>query len=257
MKNAIAISNQKGGVGKTTTAAALADGLRARGFSVLCVDMDPQGDLSFSMGAEVQDGEPSIYEALLGKAKAADLIRQTAQGDVIPSGISLAGAEVELSMTGREYKLKKALEPIAGAYDWIVIDTPPSLGILTTNAYTAAGRLIIPMQSDIFSINGMLQLYGVVKTVREYCNPELEISGLLLTRHNDRANVRKGLRESIAETAEQMGTRLFEAAIRDNVAVVESQAAQQPLKGYAPKAKATVDYESFVDEFLKGVTDHE
>ena len=134
MQNAIAITNQKGGVGKSTTAQALAVGLKLRGFNVLAVDMDPQGNLSYGMGAANGDEVLTVYDLMKGTATAAEVIQHTEQGDVIPSNVLLSGAELEFNRTGREHKLERALRDVAGNYDYIVIDTPPSLGVLTANA---------------------------------------------------------------------------------------------------------------------------
>lgn len=251
MKNAIAITNQKGGVGKSTTAQALAVGLKLRGFEVLAVDMDPQGNLSYGMKATNGDEVPTVYDLMKGTATAAEVIQHTEQGDVIPANVLLSGAELEFNRTGREHKLERALREVAGNYDYIVIDTPPSLGVLTANAYTAADRLIIPMLSDIYSIQGLYQLFDAVEQVRDYCNPALTISGILLTRYNGRAVVRRDLKESIEELAAGIKTKVYKQTIREAVAVVESQAEQQGLQQYAPVANVTKDYEAFITEFLK------
>ena len=251
MKNAIAITNQKGGVGKSSTAQALAVGLKLRGFKVLTVDMDPQGNLSYGMGAATGDEIPTVYDLMKGTATAAEVIQHTEQGDVMPSNVLLSGAELEFNRTGREHKLERALRDVSGSYDYIVIDTPPSLGVLTVNAYTAADRLIIPMISDIYSIQGIYQLYDTVEQARDYCNPALTISGILITKYNGRAVVRRDLKESIEELAERIGTKVYKSTIREGVAVVESQASRQGLQHYAPGANVTKDYEAFIDEFLK------
>lgn len=250
MRNAIAITNQKGGVGKSTTAGALAVGLKLRGYKVLAVDIDPQGNLSYAMEAENGDDVPTVYDLMKGTATAADVIQHTEQGDIIPANVLLSGAELEFNRTGREHKLERALRAVAGEYDYIVIDTPPSLGVLTANAYTAADRLIIPMQSDIFSIQGLYQLADAVEQVRDYCNPALTIAGILITRYNGRAVVRRDLKETIGYVAEKLDTKVYEHTIREAVVVVESQAEQQGLQIYAPDANVTQDYEAFITEFL-------
>lgn len=250
MKNTIAITNQKGGVGKSTTAQALAEGLRCRGFSVLTVDTDPQGNLSFSMGADISDEALTIYDVLKGRCKAEEAIQHTEQGDVIAANVLLAGAELEFTQTGREYRLRRALEKVADRYDYIVIDTPPSLGLLTANAYTAADRLIVPMVADIFSLQGIYQLRDAVDQIREYCNPEIRIDGLLVTKYSSRANVRRGMKGEIEALAEEIGCKLY-GPIREAAAVLEAQASQQGLRQYAAGAKVAADYAAFVDKFLE------
>lgn len=251
MQNAIAITNQKGGVGKSTTAQALAVGLKLRGFNVLAVDMDPQGNLSYGMGAANGDEVLTVYDLMKGTATAAEVIQHTEQGDVIPSNVLLSGAELEFNRTGREHKLERALRDVAGNYDYIVIDTPPSLGVLTANAYTVADRLIIPMMSDIYSIQGIYQLRDVADGIREYCNQNLTIAGILITRYNGRSIVRRDLKGEIDQLAAELQTKVYKSTIREAVAVVESQATRQGIQQYAPSANVTKDYEAFIDEFLK------
>lgn len=239
------IINQKGGVGKTTTAAALADGLTRRGFKALAIDADAQGSLSFIMGAEATRG---IYEALKG-SPAADLIQHTAQGDLLPSTPALIGADLEFTQTGREYLLRDALEGISGLYDHIVIDCPPQLGILTVNALTASTDLVIPMKADILSLQGLGQLYDTVSKVKRYCNRPLQIAGLLITQ-NRKTALARDLADVIADQARQLGTRLYSTQIREAVAIREAQTMQESIYT-RPKANPATDYSAFVDEYLR------
>lgn len=251
MKKTITITNQKGGVGKSTTAQALAAGLKLKGLRVLAVDLDPQGNLSFGMGAEVTDETPTIYETLKGSAAIEDVIQHTDQGDVIPSNILLSGAELEFTKTGREFKLRKALQPIAENYDHIIIDTPPSLGILTVNAYTAADVLIIPTLADMYSLQGITQLFDVVGGVREYCNPDLKVDGILLTKYTPRTVINRDMKSNIEELASCIGSRVYATTIRESVAVKESQASQASIQDYSPRSTVAQDYTAFIDELLE------
>ena len=245
----IAIINQKGGVGKSTTALALGSGLTLRGRRVLFVDLDAQGNLSYVLGAE--PAGPGVFEVLTRAAKVREVLRATEAGDLLPASPALAGADTILTQTGKEYRLKEALGELAGDYDFIVIDTPPALGVLAVNALTAAGRVLVPAQADVFSLQGVGQLHQTIEAVRQYCNPELKILGLLLTRHNGRSVLSRELAELLAETAKKLQTRLFAAAVRETVAVREAQAQRQSLLTYAPNSTAARDYLALVDEVLK------
>lgn len=244
----IAIVNQKGGVGKSTTAAALAGGMAHRGLRVLSVDMDAQGNLSHTMRASQTPGK-SVLEVLLGGLPARDAVQPTQEfGDLLPASRGLSGADAFLSETGKEYRLLEALEPLEEEYDYCVIDSPPALGIATVNALTAAGLAVIPAQADIYSLQGVEQLAATVGTVRRYCNPGLKLDGILLTRYNPRPVLSREVRELMAQLAERLGTRLYETAIREAVAVKEAQISRRNLFSYAPQANAAKDYQSFLKE---------
>lgn len=249
MGECIAISNQKGGVGKSTTANALGAGLFHRGYKVLYVDMDAQGNLSYSMGATGK--ALTSLEVLTGTATAKEAILQTPQGDLIPASPALASADALITETGKEYRLKEALEPVSGDYDYIVIDCPPALGILTINALTACNSVIVPVQADAYSLQGIGQLAQTIQTVRKYCNRDLSIKGILATRYKGRAVLTKDMTELLEDTASQLQTKLFKTRIRDAVAIPESQASQQDLFSYAPKSKVAEDYGAFVEEVLE------
>lgn len=249
MKEIIAISNQKGGVGKSTTANALGAGLFHKGYRVLYVDMDAQGNLSYSMGAKA--GAISSLEVLTGTATAREAIIKTAQGDLIPASPALASADLIIKDTGREYKLKEALEPILGDYDYIVLDTPPALGTLTINALTACNSVIVPTQADIFSLQGVGQLVQTVKTVQRYTNRDLTIKGLLVTRYNGRAVLTRDMTELLEDTANQLQTKLFNTRVRECIALKEAQASQQDIFTYSPKSNATQDYTALIEEVLE------
>ena len=248
MKKVIAIINQKGGVGKSTTAEALAAGLTLKGYRVLSIDLDAQSNLSYTAGART-DGA-TVLGVLTGEVKAADAIQKTATGDIIAASKALAGADAFINDTGKEYRLKEALEPISGAYDFIVIDTPPALGILTINALTACDSVIIPAQADIYSLQGIEQLAETMKPVKKYCNHALKIEGILLTRYSTRSILSREVAELAEQLANRLETKLFKATIRDAVAVREAQLSQESIFSYAPKAKVTEDYRAFIEELL-------
>jgi chromosome partitioning protein len=250
MGKVISISNQKGGVGKTTTTGAIAAGFKIKGFKVLCVDLDSQSNLSFSAGAET-DECPTIYEVLKNEVKTSFSIQRTESFDIITSNILLSGIELEFTQTGREFLLKEALSSVKDKYDYIFIDTPPALSILTVNAFTASDYIIIPMLSDIFSLQGIAQLSETIKRVKTYCNPELKIEGILLTKYNKRTILSKEIRGTAELIANELGTSLYKTTIRSSVAVMEAQTSQQNIHQYSPKNGATTDYVDLVNELIK------
>ena len=247
MGKIIAIANQKGGVGKTTTAAALADGLTQRGYKTLLVDLDGQGNLTYTARADT--GGLTSYEVIHGKAPAKKAIQKTAAGDLIPASPDLALTAGELTAKGDSTRLKTALDPLRGDYDFIIIDAPPALGILTINALMAADRLIITAQADIYSLQGIGQLYGTIAAVQAQ-NKQLKIAGILLTRYNGRPLLRRDFATIAEQTAEQIKTKVYKARIREGVAVGEAQASGQSVITYSPKSNPAKDYNAFIDEFL-------
>lgn len=246
----LAVINQKGGVGKTTTALTLAAGLSLRGHSVLSVDLDAQGNLTYTTGADTSG--PTVLAVLTGEVLAADAIQHTGNGDIIPASRALAGADAVIVETGKEYRLKEALEPLKGRYDFVIVDTPPALGILTVNALAACNAgVVIPVQADIYSLQGVEQLAETMRPVARYCNPELAIKGLLLTRYSPRAILSREIAETAGQLAAKLGTKVFKATIREAIAVKESQISRATLYSYAPKAAVTEDYDRFIDELLE------
>lgn len=253
MAKVISISNQKGGVGKTTTTCALAAGLKKRGYRVLAVDLDPQGNLGFSVGAD-SETSASIYDVLKGEVKTQYAIQKTDSMDIIISSILLSGIELEFTNTGREFLLKEAIRPVQPLYDYILLDTPPALGILTINAFTASDLIIVPMLSDIFSLQGIAQLYETVERVKKYCNPNLSIAGILLTRFNPRTRLSREVRGTAELIANDLHIRMFDSTIRSSVSASEAQSLQQNVFDYDSGSHIAQDYGRLIDELLaKGV----
>ena len=247
----IAIINRKGGVGKTATAQALGSGLIRKGYKVLFVDLDSQQNLTYGMEATADNNSYSSMDLLTGKATASIATHRTPQGDIIPAGEDLAGADKLITDTGKEYRLKEGLADVAGYYDYVIIDTPAALGTLTVNALTAADNIIIPVQADIYSLQGIGQLSQTIEAVKKYCNPNLYIRGILITRYNGRAIISKDMLSNFEEAAGQLNTRLYSTPIRECISMKEAQASQQNIFEYAPRSNAAKDYNAFIEEFLE------
>jgi len=248
----IALANQKGGVSKTTTAAALASGLSHRGFKVLAVDLDPQCNLSAGAGVDVLNQSGLLYYVFKGETDVEAAIYQSKIGySVLPGGLLLAGADMEFTQTGREFMLSEALERVSGAFDYCVIDTPPTLGILTTNALSASQSVIIPLTADAYALQGLTQLNGLILSVKKYCNRELTVAGLLLTRYNDRQNISKAIQKQIEAEAAKIGARVFKTRVRESVAIREAALLQGDIFVEAPRANAVVDYTALLDEIME------
>lgn len=243
------VLNQKGGVGKTTTAHALATGLNHRGFKALVIDADPQGNISYTMQADA--AQAGLYEALKGIIPAADAIQHTAQGDLISSSIDLAGADMEFTQTGREYLLREVLDAISADYTHVVIDSPPSLGIMTVNALTASNDLIIPVGAEIYALQGLQQLLNTIGKVQKYSNPGLTVAGLLITRKGNKAVATRQLIDAIQQRAGALQLHLYSAVIREAVAIREAQIMQGSIFDTHPRAKVTDDYNAFIGEYIK------
>jgi chromosome partitioning protein len=221
------------------------------GRRILFIDLDPQGNLSHTLNASMETG--SVYESLTGAKPIEQVVQKTALGDCLCASPMLSGADRALDRTGKEYILKEALAAVEDRYDFILIDTPPALGILTVNALAASRDLIIPSQADVYSLQGIGQLYQTISAIRKYCNPSLVIAGILIVRFNARSILNRELAAVMEQTAGQLQTKVFASKIRECIAVKEAQAKQADLFGYAPASNAATDYELFIREYLGGL----
>ena len=243
------IANQKGGTGKTTTAQNLAAALAREGLRVLVVDLDPQGNLTY--GAGVDGARITAREILLREASAQQAVVHLATMDLIPSSRSLATMDLELSQTGKEYRLCEALEALNDPYDWIILDTPPALGILTINALTASNRIIVPTLADAYSAQGIGQLAQTAQVVQRYTNAALAFGGIVLSRYNARSILARDMEATISDMARALGTDCYAAHIREGVALREAQARRMDIFTYAPKSNAAIDYEALAKEVIE------
>ena len=249
MGQVIALANQKGGVAKTTTTLNLAVAMQELGHSVLVVDLDPQGNLTMSQGMDPDQVERSMFDVLV-HALPIDEVIQRAEIDIAVSSIDLAGAELALSsMIGRERALQKALLPVRSTYDFILIDTPPSLGLLTINALTAADGVIVPVQCEYLSLRGLVQLEGTLSMVRENLNPTVEIRGILPTMFDGRTLHAK---EAVEMLKENFGDLVFETRIRKTVRYAEAPVQGSSVLKYEPKGQAADAYRQLAKEVLNG-----
>jgi chromosome partitioning protein len=243
----IAFANQKGGVAKTTTTLNLAAAFAEQGHRVLCVDMDPQGNLTMSQGIDPDTLEQSMFDVLVYDISIREVIRRR-EIDVACASIDLAGAEIAMSTKiGRERSLAKALSAVSEDYDWIFIDTPPSLGLLTVNALTAADQVIVPVQCEYLSMRGLLQLQNTLSMIRENLNPDVQIAGILPTMVDTRTLHAK---EALEILEENFGDRVFGARIRKTVRFAEAPVKGMSVLKYDPKGTAADAYRQLAKEVL-------
>ncbi len=245
----ISLVNQKGGVGKTTTTNNLGASLVKAGKRVLLIDLDPQANLSYSLGVRGEDYK-SVYEVLRGTAKLKDIILTHKNGvDIAPSHINLSGVELELaSQVGREQILKDALKGVADNYDYVLIDCAPSLGIITLNALVASKEVFIPVQTEVLALQGMSKLLSTIELVRERLNPELEVTGVIGTMYDSRKSLSK---EVIDTLNEHFSGKLFKTLIRSNVSLAESPSSGVDIISYKADSYGAKDYQALAEEVIK------
>ena len=253
MAKIIAVANQKGGVGKTTTAVNLACCVAAKGKRVLLCDFDPQGNASSGVGVTAQEGK-SIYDCIVGGVPASTCLVHTKYCSVLPADIRLAAAEVELAdLPRRERRLKEALDTVAGDYDYVFIDCPPSLGQLTVNALTACNTVLVPMQCEYYALEGLSQLVSSIRMVKRSSNPTIDIEGIVLTMYDSRTNLTIQVAE---EVKKYFGSKVFKTVIPRNVRLSEAPSHGKPVIAYDRLSRGAMAYNAVAEEFLKRGGNH-
>lgn len=251
MGKAIAIVNQKGGVGKTTTAVNLAATIGHYGYKVLLVDVDPQGNATSGLGVNKREVLKSTYDMIVADVKAEDILIKTPFNklDLLPSNMNLAGAELELvDMQGRESKIKNALAPLKEKYDFIILDCPPSLGLLTVNVLCAVDSVIVPIQCEYYALEGLSQLMNTIRQVKRLYNQYIELEGVLLTMYDGRLNLTQ---QVVSEVKRFFPQKVYAAVIPRNVRLSEAPSFGQPVYYYDRSSKGSIAYDEFTKEFLK------
>lgn len=250
MARVISITNQKGGVGKTTTSINLAAGLTQHGKRVLLIDMDPQGNASVGCGIDLRDVTTTVYDLLLNEATAEQAIMQTeSKVDIIAANGDLAGAQVELlNEIGRELRLKQALNPLQEKYDYIFIDCPPALNVLTINALVASDSVLIPMQCEYFALEGLSALISTIKKIRETLNPGIRIEGLLRTMFDTRNSLSFEVSKQLQT---HFGKKVYKTVIPRNVRLAEAPSYGEPAITYDPESKGAKAYIALANELLE------
>ena len=251
MGRVIAIANQKGGVGKTTTSINLSAALAEKGKKVLVIDTDPQGNTTSGFGIEKNELENTIYELLLGECSVQDcIIKDASEGvAIIPSNVNLAAVEIELvDAEKREFILKKEIDWIRDDYDYVIIDCPPSLSMLTVNAMTAADSVLVPIQCEYYALEGLSQLIHTVNLVKERLNPDLDMEGVVFTMYDARTNLSLQVVENVKSVLKQ---KIFDTVIPRNVRLAEAPSYGMPINKYDPKSAGAASYAALAEEVIK------
>ena len=251
MGRTIAIANQKGGVGKTTTAINLSSCLAERGKKVLVIDLDPQGNTTSGMGLDKDEQEQSVYDLILDQCSTNDCVVRTniPNLNIIPSNVNLAGAEVELlDVENKEYVLRNAVDYIKEDYDFVIIDCPPSLNMLTINAMTTADTVLVPIQCEYYALEGLSQLIYTINLVQDRLNPELVIEGVVFTMYDGRTNLSQQVVESVRTN---LKTRIYETVIPRNIKLAEAPSHGMPINLYEAKSSGAESYRSLAAEIIE------
>lgn len=251
MGKIIAFANQKGGVGKTTTCVNLSAYLAVMGKKVLIVDMDPQGNATSGVGIDKTGDVKSIYNIITGENTPEEVVKHTnIKGlDIIPSELNLAGAEIELvQMDSRENIIKNILNKLRNSYDYITIDCPPSLGLLTVNSLTASNSIVIPIQCEFYALEGLSQLMNTIKLVKKHLNSAIDIEGVVLTMRDSRSNL---VNQVSSEIRKFFGKKVYKVSIPRNIRLAEAPSHGKPISSYDPKSKGALAYLALAEEFLE------
>ncbi|MDR2201782.1 MAG: AAA family ATPase [Clostridiales bacterium] len=251
MSKIIAVANQKGGVGKTTTCVNLSAYLAVMGKNVLVVDIDPQGNASSGLGVDKKRVTNSVYNVLVGDCEPAEALEKTTveRLDIMPSNIDLAGAEIELvDMSEREKVLKKVLTPLRGKYDYVLVDCPPSLGLLTVNALTAADSILIPIQGEFYALEGLSQLMNTIRLAKKILNPQLDVEGVVMTMFDGRSNLVTSVTDEILKF---FGKKVFSVRIPRNIRLGEAPSYGIPIMQFDPKSTGSLAYKALAEELLE------